>query len=244
MNFTKYNTSIDSALKYDQGLRAYMLNIFNYMALALVVSGIAAFFACTPEFQSIMMTRTANGPSISGLGWLIQLSPLFIVMFFSYKISSMAVSTAKLCFWTYSVLMGLSLGPLFLSYTGESIFRTFLITASAFGSMSIYGYTTKKDLTSFGSFLMMGIWGIFLASLINIFLHSNAISFAVSIIGVLVFTGLTAYNVQGLKQMYFQSSNIGSDDATKLSIHGALTLYINFINLFIMLLRFFGNRRD
>lgn len=244
MNFTKYNTSIDNSLSYDAGLRAYMLQIFNFMGVALLITGFMAYYASSEAFMNIMYTRTATSMGLSPIGWVIQLSPLFMVFFLSYKIQSMSVQSAKVAFWAYSILMGLALGPIFYSYTGESIARTFFITASVFGSMSLYGYTTKKDLTAMGSFLMMGLIGIIIASLVNIFLHSSAIAFATSMIGVIVFTGLTAYDVQKMKNLYASAARMNSDDATKLAIRGALTLYLDFINLFIMLLQFFGNRRN
>lgn len=140
--------------------------------------------------------------------------------------------------------MGLSLGPIFYAYTGESIARTFFITASVFGAMSIYGYSTHKDLTSMGSFMIMGLVGIIIASLVNIFLQSSALNFAASLVGVVIFTGLTAYDVQKIKNMYFYAARLDKEDAGKQAILSALTLYLDFINLFIMLLRFFGNRRD
>ncbi len=244
MNFTKYNISNETSANYDVGLRSYMLQIFNLMSIALVVTGIMAFYASSETFMNLVVTRTAQGVGLSMFGWLIQLAPLFIVMFLSYKIQSMSTQAAKLTFWIYSVVMGLSLGLLFEQYTGESLTRAFFVTAAAFGSMSIYGYTTKKDLTSFGSFLFMGLIGIVIASLVNMFMQSSAIAFAVSVIGVLVFTGLTAYDVQKIKHMYVYSNRMDQDSATKMAIYGALTLYLDFINLFIMMLRLLGNRRD
>lgn len=245
MNFTKYNTSAETSIKYDEGLRAYMLQIFNLMTIALAITGVVSYVAGNSSaFISAMYTQSANGMSLSPIGWLIMLAPLFMVFFLSAKINSMSVQAAQMTFWAYSTLMGLSLAPIFLAYTGESIARTFFVTASVFGSMSIYGYTTKKDLTSFGSFLMMGVIGIVIASLVNLFLQSSALGFAVSVIGVLVFTGLTAYDVQSLKNMYLQSARMDSETAAKIAIHGALRLYLDFINLFIMLLRLFGGRRD
>jgi FtsH-binding integral membrane protein len=245
MDFTKYNTVSATSVKFDAGLRAYMLQVFNFMTVALIVTGITAFYASSEAFMSLIMVKNAGGGmSISPLGWVIQLAPLAMVLFLSYKIQSMSVQAAKITFWAYSILMGLSLGFLFYQYTSESIARAFFVTASVFGAMSIYGYTTKKDLTSFGSFLMMGVMGILLASVINIFMHSSAISFAVSVLGVLIFTGLTAYDTQKIKNVYLYSARLDSDSTTKMAIYGALTLYIDFINLFIMLLRFIGDRRN
>ena len=240
MNFTKYNTTKVISASYDEGLRAYLLQIFSFMGLALLVTGLCASYAATETFINII----SNEKGLSPIGWIIMLSPLALVFFLSYKINSMSVSTAKITFWSYSVLMGLSLGPLFNMYTGESLARTFFVTASVFGAMSIYGYSTKKDLTSMGSFLFMGLMGIVITSLINMFMQSSGLNFAISIVGVLVFTGLTAYDTQKLKEIYYFSAQANRDDMTKLAIYGALRLYLDFINLFIMLLRFFGDRRN
>lgn len=245
MNFTKYNTSAETSIQYDLGLRSYMIKIFNLMAGALALTGLFAFFAGNSEtFMSMMYTEKANGVGLSPLGWMIQLSPLFIVMFFSYKLNSLSYQAAQIIFWGYSALMGLSLSPIFLAYTGESIARAFFTSASVFGAMSIYGYTTKKDLTSFGSFLFMGVIGIVIASLVNLFMASSALSFAISVVGVLLFTGLTAYDVQKLKNFYIYGARGNEEVTNKIAISGALTLYLDFINLFIMMLRLFGSRRD
>jgi FtsH-binding integral membrane protein len=245
MNFTKYNVSAESSVQYDMGLRAYMLRIFNLMTMALAITGLVAAYASTSQaFLSIMYSQTSTGMGLSAIGWVIQLAPLFMVFFLSVKIQSMSVQAAQMTFWVYAVLMGLSLSSIFLAYTGESIAKTFFITASVFGAMSIYGYSTKKDLTSFGSFLMMGVIGLVLASVVNIFLQSSALGFAVSVVGVIAFTGLTAYDVQKLKNIYVYSARMDKDAAAKLAVHGALTLYLDFINLFIMLLRLMGSRRD
>lgn len=248
MNFTKYNTSADISMKYDAGLRAYMIKIFNLMAIALTVTGFASYYAGTSEtFFSIMYNKSSDGGlGITPLGWMIQLAPLFMVFFFSYKIASLPEKSARIIFWIYSLLMGLSIAPIFLMYTGESIARTFFVSASIFGLMGIYGYTTKKDLTSMGSFLMMGVLGIVLASIVNMFMGSSAVSFAISIIGVVIFTGLTAYDVQKLKNIYLYSPASGrmnEEALSKVAISGALTLYLDFINLFLMLLRLFGDRK-
>jgi uncharacterized protein len=244
MDFSKYNTAASpAAVQYNVGLRQYMLQVFNLMSLALLVTGIMAYYASSEAFMNLIMVRSETGASLNMLGIIIQFAPLAMVLFLSFKIQTMSAQAAKIAFWSYAVLMGLSFGQIFYVYSGESIARTFFTTASVFGAMSIYGYSTKKDLTSFGSFLMMGVMGILIASIINMFMGSAAISFAVSIIGVLVFTGLTAYDVQKIKNLYFYSAGADKDQATKLAIFGALTLYIDFINLFIMLLRFFGESR-
>jgi len=234
-----------SAISMNEGLRRYMLSIFNYMALALVVTGIAAYVAANSSaFQSLLYVQSAQGTTLSGIGWLISLAPLGIAMFMGFKIHDIKLETAQALFWSYSALMGLSLSILFLYYTGESIFRTFLVTASTFGAMSIYGYTTKKDLTGMGSFLIMGLLGLLLASLVNMFLKSSGLDFATSVIGVLIFTGLTAYDVQKLKNVYHYYGNNSTVSLDKIAVIGALNLYMDFINLFLYLLRFMGNRRE
>lgn len=228
------NAFAQAASVYDEGLRAYMLKVYNYMAGALALSGIVAFL--TSQNEALMQTLFGTP-----LMWVVVLAPLALVFFFSFKINSLSVQAAQGLFWTYAGLMGLSMATIFVIYTGASVARVFLITASVFGAMSLYGYTTKRDLTGFGSFLFMGLIGIILASLVNIFLKSTGLEFAISILGVLIFTGLTAYDTQKIRQMYDVAGN--QEVAQKMAIMGALTLYLDFINLFMMLLRFFGDRR-
>ena len=219
---------------YDAGLRSYMLRIYNYMSGALVITGLVAFFASTN--QALMQTIYGTP-----LQWVVMLAPLGFILALSFGVHKMKVSTVQTLFWTYSAAMGLSLSYIFLAYTGESIARVFFITAGTFAGMSLYGYTTKRDLTKFGSFLIMGLIGIIIASLVNIFMQSSALSFAVSALGVLIFTGLIAYDTQRLRNVYFMAG--GQEQLAKASIMGALTLYLDFVNLMIMLLRFFGERR-
>ncbi len=245
--FAKVSTadySQSQAAGYDAGLRAYMLRIYNYMASALALTGITALVAAnSPAVVSALYTMGANGQvGMSGLGWLVAFAPLGMVLWLSFGINRMSMQTAQISFWAFSVLMGLSMTSIFLIYTGESIARTFFITAGTFGAMSLYGYTTKKDLSGWGSFLIMGLIGLIIASVVNIFMQSSALGFAISVIGVLIFTGLTAYDTQKLKNMYYQISGHG-EALAKASIMGALNLYLDFINLFIMLLRFVGERR-
>ena len=217
----------------DEGLRSYMLKVYNYMGSALALSGIVAFaVATTPALQQVIFG--------SGLVWLFILAPIGLVFFLSAKIATMKSSTAQTVFWIFAGLMGISLSSILLQYTGASVARVFFITAGTFGAMSLYGYTTKKDLTKFGSLLMMGLIGIIIASVVNIFLASSALHFAISVIGVLVFVGLTAYDTQKIRQMYLEADS--SEVSNKKAIMGALTLYLDFINLFIMLLHLFGNR--
>lgn len=218
---------------YDEGLRSYMSRVFGLMAGALGVTGIIAFLtASSPALiQAIYSTP---------LQWVVMLAPLIFVFVFSLRIHKMSIGAAQACFWAFSAIMGVSMAYIFLAFTGASVARVFFITASVFGAMALYGYTTKRDLTGMGSFLFMGLIGIIIASLVNIFLASSALQFAISVIGVLIFTGLTAYDTQKIKHMYYQ---IGADQLAKASIMGALNLYLDFINLFVMLLRLVGDRR-
>lgn len=227
--------STASKASYDLGLRNYMLGVYNNMGIALVISGLVSFFVANSQG---LMHAFFGTP----LQWVILFAPLVFVMVFSAKIGSMSTDAARNCLWAFSALMGLSLAPIFLAYTGASVARCFFISASVFGAMSLYGYTTKKDLTGMGSFLMMGLIGVIIASLVNMFLKSTGMQFVISILSVLIFTGLTAYDSQRIKSMYYQFQ--GSDVAGKVAILGALSLYMDFINLFLSLLQLFGERRD
>ncbi len=217
----------------DVGLREYMLKIYNYMASGLALTGIVAYASA----QSTTLMQAIYG---TPLQWVVMLAPIGLVILLSARIHNMKASTAQTVFWIYSGLMGLSLSYIFLVYTGASIARVFFITAGTFAAMSLYGYTTRRDLSGFGSFLFMGLIGIIIASVVNIFLQSSALHFVISVIGVLVFVGLTAYDTQRIKAIYNELD--GSEVAGKKAIMGALTLYLDFINLFIMLLSLFGNR--
>jgi FtsH-binding integral membrane protein len=238
MDYTKFNakTFSNSDTSFDSGLRTYMISVYKHMAIALVITAIISMMVASSP--ALMMTLFGTP-----LSWVVMLAPVGIAMYMGFKLHTMSVSSARNLLYIYAGAIGLSLAGIFMIYTGESIARTFFITASTFGAMSIYGYTTKKDLTSWGSFLMMGVIGILLASVINIFMMSSALGFAISIISVLLFTALTAYDTQRIKDMYFQVSN-SQDDTDKVAIYGALQLYMDFINLFVALLRFFGDRRS
>jgi len=228
----------------DEGLRAYMIRVYNYMAAGVAITGVVAYLAFM-----MAVVQTAAGPQLTPFGaaiytsplkWVVMLAPLGMVFFLSARMGKMSVGGAQMAFWTFAALMGLSLSSIFMVYAGESITRVFFISAAAFGGLSLYGYTTKKDLSGWGSFLIMGLIGIIIASVVNIFLASSAMQFAISVIGVLVFAGLTAYDTQQIKEMYY----VGDGEATmgKKAIMGALRLYLDFINLFMMLLSLFGNR--
>ncbi|NJO37534.1 MAG: Bax inhibitor-1/YccA family protein [Rhizobiales bacterium] len=221
--------------RIDEGLRSYMLSVYNYMGLALVLTGVVAYIVgTTPALFEPIMT--------SPLKWLVMLAPLGFVMFFSMRIEKMSLGSAQLAFWAFAALMGLSLSTVFVVFTGSSIARVFFITAAAFGSLSLYGYTTKRDLSAWGSFLFMGLVGIIIASIVNIFLASSALQFAVSVIGLLVFAGLTAYDTQRIREMYYELDN--SDVMGRKAIMGALSLYLDFINMFMFLLHFFGGSQE
>tara|TARA_Y100000590_G_scaffold137864_1_gene157862 strand:- start:114 stop:767 length:654 start_codon:yes stop_codon:yes gene_type:complete len=217
------------------------------MASGILITGIISllFFKLSVNTDAsgaiVSLTSLGNTLFFSGFKWIVMLAPLGVVFYMSFGINKMSASKAQITFWIFAALMGLSLSSIFLLYTGTSITRVFLITSATFGAMSIYGYTTKRDLTKFGSFLMMGLIGIILASLVNIFMKSTMMHFVISILGVLIFVGLTAYDTQKIKNMY-QSSDTGELIGKK-AVMGALTLYLDFINLFIMLLRLFGQRR-
>ena len=241
------STSAVAGESIDQGLRTYMLKVYNFMASGILLTGFIALglfkFSVITDQSGNITGLTSLGSAIykSALMWVIALAPLGIVFYMSFGINKMSAARAQTVFWIFAALMGASLSSIFLQYTGASISRVFFITAGTFGAMSLYGYTTKRDLTGWGSFLLMGLIGILIASLVNIFLKSPAVYWAVSVLGVLIFVGLTAYDTQKIKNMYFESDS--SEVSSKKAVMGALTLYLDFINLFIMLLRLFGQRR-
>ena len=236
-----------STVVIDEGLRTYMLKVYNYMGSGVLLTGVIAlmFFkmavVTSDGGEIIGLTNFGNSIYNSGLKWVIMLAPLGVVFYMSFGIAKMSAAKAQTTFWVFAALMGASLSSIFLMYTGASITRVFFITAGTFGAMSIYGYTTKKDLTKLGSFLMMGLFGIIIASVVNIFMKSTMMYFVISILGVLIFVGLTAYDTQKIKNMYMASDS--GELMGKKAVMGALTLYLDFINLFIMLLRLFGQRR-
>jgi FtsH-binding integral membrane protein len=236
----------DRAQTIDAGLRAHMLRVYNYMAGAVALTGVVAWLT----FQMATTTTAAGGLALTPFGqamftsplmWVLVLAPLALVFFISFRIERMQAGTALTLFLVYSALLGLSLATIFLVYTHASITRVFFITACSFGALSLYGYTTQRDLSPIGSFLMMGLFGIIIASLVGLFWHSTALQFAISVVGVVVFAGLTAWDTQKIKEMYSPM-----DDGTvagRKAVMGALSLYLDFINLFLMLLRLFGDRR-
>jgi uncharacterized protein len=224
---------VTGRVSYDEGLRKYMLSIYNYMSSAVLLTGIVALFAASSGFAQAMVG--------SPLIWLVMLAPFGFVMAMSFGLNRMSQSTLNILFWAYAFVMGLSLSTIFLVYTGESIAVTFFATAGAFAGLSLWGYTTKKSLSGMGSFLIMGVIGLVVASLINLFLQSSAMAFVISGLGVLIFAGLTAYDTQRLKMQYNELR--GTEFMGKAVIMGALNLYLDFINMFMFLLRFLGNRQ-
>ena len=242
----------DSALAIDEGLRSYMLRVYNYMGIGLVVTGLAAWFAAAAAITTdpnAAVGQLANGQLVtqwgallyaSPLQWVVMLAPLAFVLVLSFGINKLSTGAAQALFWVYAAVMGLSMSTIFLAFTATSIATTFFATAAAFLGLSLYGYTTKKDLSGFGTFLIMGVVGILVAMLINMFVQSTALSLAISVIGVLLFAGLTAYDTQKIKSMYFYVR--GTDFVGKSVVMGALTLYLDFVNMFTFLLNLLGSR--
>jgi FtsH-binding integral membrane protein len=246
----------------DAGLRAYMLRIYNYMVLGLAITGFAALgvymLAVTGDAGSAMQLgtggalRVAQGQYLTPFGyylfvsplkWVVIFAPLALVFFMGARMDRVASSTAQVMFWVFAALIGLSLGSIFLVYTHTSIVRVFFITAASFGALSLYGYTTQRDMSGMASFLIMGLFGVIIASVVNLFLQSSGLQFVVSVVGVLVFAGLTAWDTQRLKSDYIHGSMSG-DVLEKSAIMGALSLYLNFINLFTLLLQLLGQREE
>ncbi|MER8372451.1 Bax inhibitor-1/YccA family protein [Mesorhizobium sp. M1406] len=218
---------------FDEGLRQHMLRVYNYMGVGLVVTGLVAFMiSSTPALYVPIFS--------SPLKWVVMLAPLAFVVLFSFKMQTMSAASAQAMFWAFCAVMGLSLASVFLVFTGTSIARTFFIAATMFGATSLYGYTTRRDLTQFSSFLIMGLIGVVIASIVNIFLGSTALQFAISVIGIAVFIGLTAWDTQTIKEQY--AENFDAESRQKLAVFGAFSLYLNFINIFQLLLNFTGER--
>lgn len=227
----------------DEGLRQYMLQVYNYMTAGLCITALSAYIVtAVPALLRLFFSVSSQGVvGLSALGWIITFAPLVMVFAFGWVMNKGTLAQVQAMFWGFSAVMGISLSPILIAYTGASVARVFLITAAMFGAMSLYGYTTKKDLTGMGTFLIMGVWGLIIASLVNLFLQSPGLSYAVSIISVIAFTGLTAYDTQMIRQLYYQDA--GADANGRMAIHGALNLYLDFINMFIALMRLMGDRR-
>ena len=223
----------------DVGLRAYMLRVYNYMTLGLAITGAAALGTYMLAVQNPAVRQFLFA---SPFKWVVILAPLAFVFFLAFRIDKMSVAAAQATFWTYAALVGVSFSVLLFVFTGQSIVRVFFITAASFGALSLYGYSTQRDLSAFGSFLIMGLFGIIIAMLVNLFLASTMLQFIISVVGVLVFAGLTAWDTQRIKEMYFAGD--GEVVAGRKAIMGALALYLDFINMFMMLLQLFGQRND
>ena len=234
----KNYTSAVEKNEIDAGLRSYFISVYNYMAGGLLLTALTAWLVANTSLIGMMFDARGG---MSALGWLFLLAPLLVVFGFSWVVSRGSLSQVRGVFILYSALMGISLAPIFLVYTGASMARVFLITAGTFGAMSLYGYTTKRDLTSMGAFLRMGLWGLIIAMLVNLFLKSGPLDFALSVVSVVVFVGLTAYDTQKIREIYMSADS--EDVQGRKVIVGALSLYLDFINLFMSLLRLMGNRR-
>ena len=243
------------AIAVDQGLRAYMLRIYNFMVLGLAITALGALatymlsvttdpsVAALKLRDGLMLTSFGKTLFVGPLKWVVIFAPLALVFLLSFGVERMRPAMAQLVFWIYAALVGVSLGSIFMVFTHTSIVRVFFITAASFGALSLWGYTTQRDLTGMGSFLLMGLFGIILAGIVNLFMASSALQFAISVIGVVVFAGLTAWDTQRLKAEYLYGAMEG-DAAERSAIVGALSLYLNFINLFTLLLQLLGQREE
>lgn len=249
MNEFQHKPSVEivgrAAADVDQGLRSYMIRVFNHMGLGLLLTAAVAWLVANNDsllgllYNINIQEHTAT---LSGLGWIVALAPLIMIFAFNHVVQTKSLGAVQAMFWLFSAVMGASLASVFLLYTAASMTRVFLITSATFGAMSLYGYTTKRDLTKLGSFLFMGLIGLIIASIVNIFMQSPAVYWALSYLGVAIFVGLTAFDVQKIKESYYAVRN-SEEFAGKMAVSGALSLYLDFINLFLYLLRIMGDRR-
>ena len=237
LNFNTTSSRTASAAQIDAGLRQYMLRVYNYMSMGVGLTGVLAYLVANSSLSSVFYS--AQGAP-TGLGYLVMFAPLAFILIMSFGVNRLSPSAVQGLFWAFCAIMGLSLSNIFMVYTDVSIARVFFVTAIAFGGLSLYGYTTKRNLSAMGSFLLMGLIGLIVASIINMFVGSSMLHFMISVIGVLIFAGLTAYDNQRIRLEYSASDSHGV--ATKKAVYGALSLYLNFINMFLMLLQLFGNR--
>ena len=237
-NYAARSTGFGRAIAVDEGLRAYMLRVYNYMAIGVALTGVCAYVM----YQMVLTNPALQQTLFAGpLYFVLLFVPLGLVFFLSFRIQTLQPATARTLFFVYAAILGVSLTPIFIVYTGASIARVFFISAASFGALSLFGYTTQRDLGPIGSFCIMGLFGIILASLVGLFFPSPGLTFVISVVGVLVFAGLTAWDTQSIKEMY--SVNDDGTIAGRKAIMGALRLYLDFINLFLMLLRLMGDRR-
>ena len=227
----------------DEGLRQYMLKVFNYMGMGLCITALSAYIIANTSLLFYMLKINSAGQitGLSAIGWIVTFAPLFLIFQFYSALRNGSYATVQILFWTYSALVGASLGTILIAYTASSITRVFLITAAMFGTMSLIGYTTKRDLTAFRSFLMMGLVGVIIASIVNIFMNSSGMYYMLSYVSVVLFTGFTAYDIQKIKGMYIAGDN--EEMSSRKAISGALALYLDFLNLFIALIRIMGDRK-
>jgi len=242
-DYRNVNYGTSASTQHDEGLRKYFLKIYQLMSSGLAITACSAISVLTlPTLTNLMFITNIYGHymGLTSIGWLVSFIPLAISLYFAFGYSRISADNARILFWFYAALVGVSLAPLGIIYTGASVARTFLVCSAMFGSMSLYGYSTDKDLTGIGSFLVMGLIGLILTSVINMFLQSSAVEYAISVIGTIIFTGLTAYDTQKLKHIYYS----GCDTSDKVGVMGAFTLYLDFINLFVFLLRFLGVRKN
>ena len=241
--------TVDNAV-IDAGLRGYMLRVYNWMSSGLLLTGIVAYTVANTSLANLFYTSGYNARGLAVtqptiLGWVAMFAPLVFTLVLSFGVNRMSRTTVQALFWAFAATMGASLANIFVVYTGASITSVFFITAGTFAAMSLYGYTTKTDLTRFGSFLIMGLIGILIAGLVNLFVQSSMLQFVISVVGVLVFVGLTAYDTQRIKGDYMEHAYVeGTDGAAVRSVFDALSLYLNFINLFMLLLNLFGSRNS
>ncbi len=251
--YAQQPTATRTGVAVDEGLRSYMLGVYNYMAAGIAFTGVVAYFLSTLAVTTdpnAAVAQLGNGKMLTSLGatlysaplsYIIMFAPLAFVLLLSFRAHKMSTGAAQIAFWAFAAVMGISLSSIFLIYTGQSITQIFFVTAAAFAGLSIWGYTTKKDISGWGSFLIMGVIGIIIAAIVNLFLQSSALQFAISVIGVLVFAGLTAYDTQRIKDEYLVIRHDTAATA-KAAILGALSLYLDFINMFISMLHLFGNQ--
>jgi FtsH-binding integral membrane protein len=245
-NFDALNRAgtIADQASFDVGLRAHMVRVYNYMAAGLALSGIVAIsLFSSPQLASLFFEVEGGGViGLNMLGWITIFAPLGLLLLVSFRAAKMGVGAIQAVYWAVTALMGVSLSLLLFRYTGASVARTFFVTAAAFGALSLYGYTTKRDLTAMGKFLFMGVIGLILAGLVNMFWPSGTMSFVISAAGVLIFSGLIAYDTQRIKEQYAEAW--GTEAADKVAIFSALSLYLDFVNLFQFLMHFLGEERE
>lgn len=243
MEINKNYATSATKTNVDEGLRQYFIKVYNYMSGGLLLTALSAYITANTGLINLFFATNAAGQvsGMSGFGWLATLSPFIMIFAFGWVLARGTASQVQGVFWGFSAIMGFALAPILLVYTGASVTRIFLVTSAMFGAMSLYGYTTKKDLTAMGSFMIMGVWGIIIASIVNIFLKSPGLYYAISFIAVVAFTALTAYDTQRIRSIYYQGDS--TDVMTKKAVSGALSLYMDFINIFIALLNLFGDRR-